>query len=149
MKRIVGRLLQRVVVAVRGGVGFRIVDRVMIQVCLERLGGVVPARVTWQRRQSGRIVWDRASMGAAVICELEAGQLGYVNRRIGRMRSIVGLRERMKRVIGRLLVVDVRIGTRVMVQLAGIGAAVISQLGAGRFDSVNSKAWVSSIGNSR
>src|SRR5262249_3730869 len=55
-----------------------------------------PARVTWQRRQSRRIVWDRASMGAAVICELEAGQLGYVNRRIGRMRSIVGLREGMK-----------------------------------------------------
>src|SRR6516164_2190707 len=103
MKRIVGRLLQRVVVAVRGGVGFWIVDRVLAKVCLERLGGVVPARVTRQRRQSRRIVWDRASMGAAVICELEAGQLGYVNRRIGRMRSIVGLRERMKRVIGRLL----------------------------------------------
>src|SRR5262245_1667137 len=42
-KRVVGRLPQRVVVAVRGGVGFRIVDRVMIQLCLERLGGVVPA----------------------------------------------------------------------------------------------------------
>src|SRR6516164_1320580 len=132
MKRIVGRLLQRVVVAVRGGVGFWIVDRVLAKVCLERLGGVVPARVTRQRRQSRRIVWDRASMGAAVICELEAGQLGYVNR-IGRMRSIVGLRERMKRVIGRVLVVDVRIGARV----AGIGAVVISQLGAGRFDSVS------------
>src|SRR5262249_22651982 len=39
MKRIVGRLLQRVVVAVRGGVGFRIVDRVLAKVCLERLGG--------------------------------------------------------------------------------------------------------------
>src|SRR6516162_8606369 len=125
-----------------------------------------PARVTRQRRQSRRIVWDdrarmravviseleairlvyvslrkgrvssigpNVKMAAAVISELEAGQLGYVNRRIGRMRSIVGLRERMKRVIGRVLVVDVRIGARV----AGIGAAVISQLGAGRFDAVN------------
>src|SRR5215470_10561957 len=85
MKRIVGRLLQRVVVAVREGVGLRIVDRVIIQVCLERLGGVVRAHVTRPRRRSRRIVWD----------------------------------------------------------LAGIGAAVISQLGAGRLDSVNSKAWVS------
>src|SRR5215470_4133447 len=123
-----------------------------------------PARVTRQRRQSKRIVWaDRARMRAVVISELEAirlvyvslrtgrvssigpnvkmaviselevGQFAYVNRRTGRMRSIVGLRERMKRVIGRVLVVDVRIGARV----AGIGAAVISQLGAGRFDSVN------------
>ena len=125
-----------------------------------------PARVTQQRRQSRRIVWnDRArmravviseleairlvyvnlrmgrvssigpnvKMAAAVISELEVGQFAYVNRRIGRMRSLVGLRERMKRVIGRVVVVDVRIGARV----AGIGAAVISQLGAGRFDSVN------------
>src|SRR5215471_17621659 len=129
-----------------------------------------PARVTRQRRQSRRIVWDdRARMRAVVISELEAirlvyvslrmgrvssigpnvrmaavviselevGQFAYVNRRIGRMRSIVGLRERMKRVIGRVLVVDVRAGAPVMVQLAGMGAAVISQLGAGRFDSVN------------
>src|SRR5215471_15979224 len=129
-----------------------------------------PARVTRQRRQSRRIVWDHRArmravviseleairlvyvslrmgrvssigpnvrMAAAVISELEVGQFAYVNRRIGRMRSIVGLRERMKRVIGRVLVVDVRIGARVMVQLAGMGAAVISQLGAGRFDSVN------------
>ena len=97
-----------------------------------------PARVTRQRRESRRIVRDdRARMRAVVISELEVGQFAYVNRRIGRMRSIVGLRERMKRVIGRVLVVDVRIGARVMVQLAGIGAAVISQLGAGRFDSVN------------
>src|SRR5262245_50319454 len=134
-----------------------------------------PARVTRQRRQSRQIVWDdRARMRAVVISELEAirlvyvslrmgrvssigptvkmapavvselevGQFAYVNRRIGRMRSIVGLRERMKRVIGRVLVVDVRIGARV----AGIGAAVISQLGAGRFDSVN---LTTSIGHSR
>src|SRR5262245_6562280 len=169
-----------------------------------------PARVTRQRRQSRRIVWDdrarmravviseleairlvyvnlrmgrvssigpRVRMAAAVISELEAGQFAYVNRRIGRMRSIVGLRERMKRVIGRVLVVDVRIGARVMAlvclarlggvvpahvirerrqarrivwDLAGIGAAVISELGAGRFASVNlTMARVSSIGRSR
>src|SRR5262245_38864535 len=62
MMRIVGRLLQRVVVAVRGGVGFRIVDRVLAKVCLERLGGVVRAHVTRQRRRSRRIVWDLAGI---------------------------------------------------------------------------------------
>src|SRR5262245_43983675 len=169
-----------------------------------------PTRVTRQRRQSRRIVWDdrarmravviseleairlvyvslrmgrvssigpNVRMAAAVISELEAGQFAYVNRRIGRMRSIVRLRERMKRVIGRVLVVDVRIGARVMVQvclerlagivpahvtrqrrqsrrvvwdLSGIRAAVISELGAGRFASVNlTTAQVSSIGHSR
>src|SRR5262249_42703311 len=96
MKRIVGRLLQRVVVAVRGGGGFRIVDRVLAKACLERLGGCVRAHVTLQRRPSRRIVLPYTTL------------FRYV-----------------------------RIGARVMVQLAGIGAAVISQLGAGRFDSVN------------
>src|SRR5262249_9156397 len=150
---------------------------------VRRSRSMSPARVTRQRRQSRRIVWDdRARMRAVVISELEAirlvyvslrmgrvsslrpnvrmaavviselevGQFAYVNRRIGRMRSIVGLRERMKRVIGRVLVVDVRIGARVMVQLAGMGAAVISQLGAGRFESVDlGTAYVSSMGHSR
>src|SRR6516165_7152707 len=91
MKRIVGRLLQRVVVAVREGVGFRIVGRVIIQVCLERLGGGVRAQVARPRRRSRRVVWE----------------------------------------------------------LAGIGADVISELGASRLDAVNSKTWVSSIGHSR
>src|SRR5262249_27660995 len=68
MKRVIGRLLQRVVVAVGGGAGgFRIVDRVMIQVCLDRLGGVVPAQVARPRRRSRRVVWDLAGMGVAVI----------------------------------------------------------------------------------
>ena len=48
-----------------------------------------PARVTQQRRQNRRIVWDdRARMGAAVICELEVSQLGYVRMRMGRVSSI-------------------------------------------------------------
>src|SRR5262249_24001480 len=48
-----------------------------------------PARVTQQRRQNSRIVWDdRARMGAAVICELEVSQLGYVRMRMGRVSSI-------------------------------------------------------------
>src|SRR5262249_43903268 len=70
-------------------------------------------------------------MGAAVISELEARQLVYVNRKIGRMRSIshskdavgIELRGHMKRVVGRVprQVVrsdggeaDFRIGDRVM-----------------------------------
>ena len=89
MKRIVGRLLQLVVVAVRGGVGFRIVDRVMIQVCLERLGGVVPAKVARARRRSRRVVCDLAGMGVAVI---SASRLVSVNIRMSRISSMVGLR---------------------------------------------------------
>src|SRR5262249_40753069 len=49
---------------------------------------MVPAQVTRQRRHSRLTVWDRAGMGAAVISELEARQLVYVNRKIGRMSSI-------------------------------------------------------------
>src|SRR5262249_6013263 len=56
MKRIVGRLLEGVVVGVREGVGFRIVDRG------ERLGGGVRADVSRQRRRSRRIVWDLAGI---------------------------------------------------------------------------------------
>src|SRR5215469_15151726 len=116
MKRIVGRLLQRVVVAVRGGVGFRVADRVMIQVCLERLGGVVPAQVVRPRRRSRR---------KRVVVAVGGG---------------VGLRERMKRVIGRLLqrvVVAVgggvggfRIVDRVMIQvcLERLGGVVPAQV---------------------
>src|SRR5262249_21629302 len=89
MKRIVGRLLQRVVVAVRGGVGFRIVDRVMIQVCLERLGGVVFPQVARPRRRSRRVVWDLAGGGVAVI---RAIRVVFVNIRMSRVSSMVGLR---------------------------------------------------------
>src|SRR5215831_12258354 len=80
---------------------------------------MVPARVTRQRRQSRRTVWDRAGMGAAVISELEARQLVYINRKIGRMSSIghskyavvLGLRGQMNQVFGLALgEVDFRIG---------------------------------------
>ena len=100
MKRIVGRLLQRVVVAVRGEVGFRIVDRVMIQVCLERLGGVVPAQVARPRRRSRWVVWDLAGMGIAVI---SARRSVSVNMRMSRISSMVGLRGDMKQVVGGVL----------------------------------------------
>src|SRR5262249_34222089 len=88
-----------------------------------------PARVTRQRRQSRRIVWDdRARMRAVVISELEAIRLVYVSLRMGRVSSIgpnvkmaaaviselevgqfayvnrsVVLRGRTKRIVGRLL----------------------------------------------
>src|SRR5215467_456131 len=93
------------------------------------IGELEAIRLVSVNLRMGRVstIGSRA-MVAAVISELEARHFVYVNRRIGRMRSIVGLRERMKRVIGRVLVVDVRTGARVMVQLAGIGAAVISEL---------------------
>src|SRR5262249_27327518 len=72
---------------------------------------MVPARVTRQCRQSRRTVWDRAGMGAAVISELEARQLVYINRKIGRMSSIdhskyaivVELIGHMTRGVGRVL----------------------------------------------
>src|SRR5262245_55296662 len=100
MKRVIGRVLQRVVVAVRGGVGFRIVDRVMIQVCLERLGGVVPGQVARPRRRSRRVVWDLAGMGVAAI---SASRLVSVNMRMSRISSMVGLRGDMKQVVGGVL----------------------------------------------
>src|SRR5215467_1716361 len=49
---------------------------------------MVPVQVTRQRRQSRLTVGARAGMGAAVISELEARQLVYVNGKIGRMSSI-------------------------------------------------------------
>src|SRR5262249_60341145 len=69
-------------------VDFRIGVRVMAKVCLERLGGVVPAQVTRQRRQGRQIGWDRAVMGGAVI---SVSRLGSVNMRMGGVRSMVGL----------------------------------------------------------
>src|SRR5262249_14821460 len=59
------------------------------------------ARITRQRRQGGRIGWDRADMGAAVISELEARRLVYLNTRMDRISSMVVLRGDMKHVIGR------------------------------------------------
>src|SRR5215510_1876948 len=100
MKRVIGRVLQRVAVAVRGGVGFRIVDRVMIQVCLERLGGVVPGQVARPRRRSRRVVWDLAGMGVAAI---SASRLVSVNMRMSRISSMAGLRGDMKQVVGGVL----------------------------------------------
>src|SRR6516165_9662093 len=62
---------------------------------IESLGKVLPsrsmspARVTQQRRQNKRIVWDDlARMVAAVSCELEVSQLGYVKMRMGPVSSI-------------------------------------------------------------
>src|SRR5262249_25219238 len=47
-----------------------------------------PARVTRQRRQSRRIVWDDRASRAVVISELEAIRLVYVSLRMGRVSSI-------------------------------------------------------------
>ena len=79
MKRVVGGLLQRVIVSVR----------VIAKVCLERLGGVVPAQVARPRRRSRWVVWDLAGMGVAVI---SASRLVSVNMRMSRISSMVGLR---------------------------------------------------------
>src|SRR5215471_18681394 len=92
-----------------------------------------PARVARRRRHSSRIVCDRARMVAAigkleairlasvslrmdrvstigplvlvtaVISELEARQFVYVDGRIGRMKSILGLGRPRRQVIGSLL----------------------------------------------
>src|SRR5262245_56573117 len=116
-------------------VDFRIGARVMAKVCLELLGGVVPAHVTGPRRRRRQVVWDFAGcvswMGAAVI---SVRRLVSVNMRMGRMSSMVGLRGDsmvglrgdMKQVIGRVLQqvvlgdrveVDSRIDGRVMVHV--------------------------------
>src|SRR5215472_8249048 len=193
-KRVVGRRLQRVVVG--DVVDVRIGACVMALVCLARLGGVVPAHVIRERRQARRIVWDLAGIGAAVISELGASRVAAsVNLTMGRVSSMGGVvpaRVIRKRRQARRVVCDVagigaaviselgasrvaasvsltmgcvssmggviparvirerRQARRIVWDLAGIGAAVISELGASRFDSVNSTtAWVSSIGLSR
>jgi len=123
-----GRMLRVVVSDV---VDVRIGVRVVAKVCLERLGGVVPAQVTRQRRQGRQIGWDRAVMGVAVI---SVSRLVSVNMMMGRISSMVGLRGDsmvglrgdMKQVIGRVLQqvvlgdrveVDSRIDGRVMVHV--------------------------------
>src|SRR5262249_15994202 len=65
--------------------------------CRRSVGSV---RITRQRRQSGRIGWDRARRGAAVIGELDVSRLVSVNMRMGRISSMVGLRGDMNQVIG-------------------------------------------------
>src|SRR6516225_8252119 len=56
---------------------------------VRRSRSMSPARVTRQRRQSRRIVWDdRARMRAVVISELEAIRLVYVSLKMGRVSSI-------------------------------------------------------------
>src|SRR5215510_13613926 len=80
MRRVIGRVLQRVVLRDGGEVDFRIGAPVMAVIRWSRLSrGVVagregscsrsvgPAWITRQRRQSRQIGWDRAMMGVTVI----------------------------------------------------------------------------------
>src|SRR6266508_1266383 len=84
MRQVIGGVLRQVVLS--DVLDFRIGARVMVRVWLERMRGVVLAQVI--RRQRRRIVWDRARMGAAVVCELEASRLVFVKMRMGRVSSI-------------------------------------------------------------
>src|SRR5262245_26393200 len=134
MKRIIGGVLRRVVVS--DVVYFRIGARVMAQVCL---GGFVPAHITRQRRQSRRIVWGVAGIVAAVINELGTSRVASVSLTMGCVISVCGVvlahgsRER-------------RQSGRIVWDLARIGAAVISELGASRFASVSlTMGYVSSV----
>src|SRR6516225_5891465 len=141
-KRVVGRRLQRVVVG--DVVDLRIGARVMALVCLARLGGVVPARVIRKRRQARRVVWDLAGIGAAVISELGASRVAAsVSLTMGSVGSRGG-------VVPAHVIRERRQARRIVWDLAGIGAAVISELGASRFDSVNlTMGRLSSISHSR
>src|SRR5215813_3516631 len=108
--------------------------------CVSSMGGVVPAHVIRERRQARRIVWDLAGIGAAVISELGASRFASVSLTMGRVSSMAG-------VVPAHVIRERRQARRIVWDLAGIGAAVISELGTSRFDSVNSTtAWVSSIG---
>src|SRR6516164_6960208 len=69
-------------------VDFRIGARVMAKVCLELLGGVVPAHVTGPRRRRRQVVWDLAGMVAAVISELGASRFASVNLTTAQVSSI-------------------------------------------------------------
>src|SRR5215471_14101676 len=98
MKRVVGRVLRQVVRSDGGEADFRIGDRVM-------------AVIRWDRLHRGIFAGCMGWMGTAVISELEARQLVYINGKIGRMSSIghskyavaVELPRHMKRVVGRVL----------------------------------------------
>ena len=82
-------------------------------------------------------------MVAAVISELGAGRFASVNLTMGRVSSMGGA-------VPAHVTRQRRRSRRVVCDVAGIGAAVISELGAGRFASVNmTMARVSSIGRSR
>src|SRR5215472_9554017 len=122
-KRVVGRRLQRVVVS--DVVDLRIGARVMALVCLARLGGFVPAHVTRQRRWSRRLVCDLARMSAAIISGLGTSRFASVNLTMGRVSSMGG-------VVPAHITRKRRQARRVVWDLAGIGAAVISELGARR-----------------
>src|SRR5215469_13741337 len=135
MKRVVGRRLQRVVVS--DVVDLRIGARVMALVCLARLGGFLPAH---QRRQSRRVVCDLARMSAAIISGLGTSRFASVNLTMGRVSSMGG-------VVPAHITRKRRQARRVVWDPAGIGAAVISELGARRFASVNlTMGRVSSMG---
>src|SRR5215813_878989 len=135
MKRVIGRVLRRGVVS--DVVDLRIGAPVIAVIRYGRLPrGVVvgcesscsrsvgSARITRQRRESGRIGCDRARRGAAVISELVVSRMVSVNMRMGRISSMVGLRGDMNQVIGGVLrqlvlgdrgEVESRINGRVMV----------------------------------
>src|SRR5262249_46877759 len=93
------------------------------------MAGVVPAHVIRERRQSRRLM-DLAGIGAAVFGDLGACRFCSVRLRVGclfptgRFSALHVIRER-------------RQARRVVWDLAGIGAAVISELGASRFASVS------------
>src|SRR5215469_1815143 len=75
-------------------------------------------------------MWDLAGIGAAVIGELGAGRFASVNLTMGRMSSMGGA-------VPAQVTRERRQARRIVWDLAGIGAAVISELGARRFASVN------------
>ena len=85
-------------------------------------------------------MWDLAGIGAGVISELGAGRFASVNLTMGRVSSMGG-------VVLAPVTRQRRQARRVVWDLARMVAAVISELGASRFNSVNSTTtWVSSIG---
>src|SRR5262249_15555653 len=112
-----------------------------------------PARVSQQRRQSRRIVWDdRAGMRAVVTSELEAIPWVSVNLRMGGVNSI-GPRARMGGLISKLqlVLVNLRKGHVSSIgALLRVAASVISnELEAIQWLSVNLIGPVGSIGHSR
>src|SRR5262245_32726182 len=108
MRRVIGRVLQRVVLRDRGELDVRIGAPVMAVIRWSRLPrGVIvgregacsrsmgPARVTRRRRQSGWIGRERPRRGIAV-SELDVTRLVSINMKMGRISSMVGLRGDMK-----------------------------------------------------
>src|SRR5262249_15015743 len=112
-------------------VDLRIGACVMALVCLARLGGVVPARVIRKRRQARRVVWGLAGIGVAVISELGGRPVGASGRLTMGWGSFSG------GVVPAHVLCERRQARRIVWDLAGIGAAVISELGASRFASVS------------